>query len=97
MVAYRQPVLLDVNVFSKDAAVGAAVVGRLGANVGGKVVTGVPGITVGGSVVGGTVGALGANDGFSVVGGSVVGTAVGLRVGEAVGSGVVAAPTFPFA
>ncbi len=59
--------------------------------VGVKVVTGVPGIIVGRSVVGGTVGALGANDGLSVVGGSVVGTAVGLRVGTAVGAGVVAA------
>ncbi len=63
----------------------------------GNVVTGVPGIIVGDSVVGGTVGALGANDGLSVVvsarlglqvGGSVVGTAVGL---SAVGAGVVAA------
>ncbi len=39
MVAYRQPVLLDVNVFVKDAAVGAAVgacvsPGLVGAGVG---------------------------------------------------------------
>jgi hypothetical protein len=69
--------------------------------VGVKVVTGVPGKKVGRYVVGGTVGALGANDGLSVVvsaarlglqvGGSVVGTTVGLRIGAAVGAGVVAA------
>jgi hypothetical protein len=82
MVAYRQPVLLDVNVFDKDAAVGAAVVCGLGANVGAKVVTGVPGTKVG-TPAGVKVGA---NDG-----GSVVGPAVGLRVGAAVGAGVVAA------
>ena len=39
MVAYRQPVLLDVNVFDKDAPVGAAVgacvsPGLVGAGVG---------------------------------------------------------------
>jgi hypothetical protein len=29
MVAYRQPVMLDLNVFDKDAAVGAAVGARV--------------------------------------------------------------------
>ena len=33
MVAYRQPVLLDVNVFDKDAAVGGAVGATVGAVV----------------------------------------------------------------
>ncbi len=38
MVAYRQPVLLDVNVFDKDAVVGAAVGARVSPElVGGRV------------------------------------------------------------
>ena len=46
MVAYRQPVLLDVNVFVKDAAVGAAVgacvsPGLVGGGVGAAVGVGV--------------------------------------------------------
>ena len=46
MVAYRQPVLFDVNVFDKDAAVGAAVGARVspglvGGGVGASVGVGV--------------------------------------------------------
>jgi hypothetical protein len=43
MVAYRQPVLLDVNVFDKDAAVGEMV----GARVSPKLVGGGVGASVG--------------------------------------------------
>ena len=43
MVAYRQPVLLDVNVFDKDAVVGAAV----GARVSPELVGGGVGASVG--------------------------------------------------